>query len=127
MNKVTLSGRLTRDPEVRYTQKGMAWATSSIAVDRRSKEKAADFFNLVAWDKTAEIMGKYLKKGSKVLIDGHLQFSQYNDKNGDKKSKVDVIVDSLEFMDGKPQGQKSDDAPTPPPDYYGHAPDDMPF
>lgn len=127
MNKVTLSGRLTRDPEVRYTQKNMAWATSSIAVDRRSKEKTADFFNLVAWDKTAEIMGKYLKKGSKVLVDGHLQFSQYNDKNGDKKSKVDVIVDSLEFMDGKPQGQKSDDTPTPPPDYYGHDPDDMPF
>ena len=122
MNKVTLSGRLTKDPVVRYTPSGKAYARASIAVDRRTKEKTADFFNLVAW-----IMEKYLKKGSKILVDGRLQFSQYEDKDGAKKSNVDVIVDSFEFMDAKSQdGKSSGNAPTPPPD-LGYDPSDMPF
>jgi len=127
MNEVILSGRLTRDPEVRYTQKNMAWCSSGIAVDRRTKEKAVDFFNLVAWDKTAETMGKYLKKGSKILVDGHLQFNQYEDKSGAKKSSVNVIVDSFEFMDAKSQDSKpSGNAPIAPPD-LGFDPNDTPF
>lgn len=127
MNKVILSGRLTRDPEVRYTQKSMAWCSTGIAVDRRTKEKATDFFNLVAWDKTAETMGKYLKKGSKILVDGHLQFNQYEDKSGVKKSSVNVIVDSFEFMDAKPQDEKqSNNTATAPPD-MGFDPEDTPF
>ena len=127
MNKVTLSGRLTKDPVVRYTPSGKAYARASIAVDRRTKEKTADFFNLVAWEKTAEIMEKYLKKGSKILVDGRLQFSQYEDKDGAKKSNVDVIVDSFEFMDAKSQNrEQSSDAPTPPPDLE-YDPSDMPF
>lgn len=127
MNKVILSGRLARDVVVRYTPSGKAYARTSIAVDRRSKEKSADFFNLTAWEKTAEIMEKYLKKGSKILVDGRLQFNQYEDKDGTKKSSVDVIVDSFEFMDAKSQGDKSSgNGPTPPPD-MGHDPNDMPF
>lgn len=127
MNRVILSGNLTRDPEIGYTQSGKAYAHASIAVDRRSKEKSADFFNLTAWEKTAEIMEKYLKKGSKILVDGRLQFSQYEDKDGTKKSSVDVIVDNFEFMDAKSQGDKSSgNEPTPPPD-MGHDPNDMPF
>ena len=127
MNKVTLSGRLTKDPVVRYTPSGKAYARASIAVDRRTKEKTADFFNLVAWEKTAEIMEKYLKKGSKILVDGRLQFSQYEDKDGTKKSNVDVIVDSFEFMDAKSQDSKSSgNAPTPPSD-LGYDPSDTPF
>ena len=127
MNKVILSGRLTRDVVVRYTPSGKAYARASIAVDRRSKEKATDFFNLTAWEKTAETMEKYLKKGSKILVDGRLQFSQYEDKDGTKRSNVDVIVDSFEFMDAKSQGDKqSGNAPTPPPD-MGFDPNDTPF
>lgn len=131
MNRVTLSGRLTRDPEVKYTQKGMAWTNTSIAVDRPTKEKVADFFNLVAWDKTAEIMGKYLKKGSKILVEGRLQLNQYEDKNGDKKSTVNVVVDSFEFMDAKPQDSKSNgrssESTRHDDTYPYHDPEDTPF
>ena len=72
MNKVILMGNLTRDPEVRYTQSGKAYARMGIAIRRQfSKDKdAVDFFNLVAWDKTAEFCGKYFQKGSRALIEG---------------------------------------------------------
>ena len=72
-------------------------------------------------------MEKYLKKGSKILVDGRLQFSQYEDKDGTKKSNVDVIVDSFEFMDAKSQNrEQSGNTPTPPPD-MGFDPNDTPF
>ena len=128
MNKVFLSGRLTRDVEVKTTQKGMAWGRTGIAVDRRSKSNEIDFFNLVVWDKPAEIMGKYCFKGSRIAVEGRLQFSQYEDKNGTKKSSVDVIVENFEFMDGrgKTAGKKS---ATTDPDFDGEpvAPEDVPF
>ena len=101
MNKIFLSGNLTRDPDVRYTQAGKAWARAGIAVKRPFSKDAVDFFNLVAWDKTAELLGKYFQKGSRLLVEGRLQTSAYENKDGVKVNAVDVVVDSVEFADSK--------------------------
>ena len=103
MNKVFLSGNLTRDVEVRYTQSGKAFARMGIAVRRPfSKDKdAVDFFNLVAWEKTAEFCGKYFMKGSRVLIEGRLQTSSYENRDGVKVNAVDVLIDNVEFAGAK--------------------------
>ena len=117
MNKVYLSGNLTRDPETRYTNNGKAYARMGVAVRRPfSKDKdAVDFFNLVAWEKTAEFIGKYFQKGSRILIEGRLQTSSY-EKNGVKVNAVDILVENAEFAGG----DKHDDKPK---DDY----DDTPF
>lgn len=109
MNRVFLSGNLTRDPEVRYSQSGMAFARMGIAVQRRvSKNRDAnrdvkdvDFFNLVAFDKTAEFCGKYMTKGSRVLVEGRLQTSSYENRDGVKVNAVDIVVDNIEFAGSK--------------------------
>ncbi|MBO4779911.1 MAG: single-stranded DNA-binding protein [Selenomonadaceae bacterium] len=110
MNKVFLSGNLTRDVEVRYSQSGKAFARMGIAVRRQfSKDKdAVDFFNLVAWDKTAEFCGRYLIKGSRVLVEGRLQTSSY-EKDGVKVNAVDIMVDNIEFAGSRPAGSGSGD------------------
>lgn len=102
MNKVILTGNLTREPELRKTVSGKSRLAVGIAVKRNSKD--ADFFNLVAWDKTAEFIAKYFDKGSKILVTGHLQNNTYDDKNGIRHYGVDVIVESVEFA-----GNKNDD------------------
>ena len=103
MNKVFLSGNLTRDPEVRYTQSGKAFAKMGIAVRRQfSKDKdAVDFFNLTAWEKTAEFCGKYFAKGSRVLVEGRLTTSSYENKDGVKVNSVDIWIDNIEFAGSK--------------------------
>ena len=126
MNRVFLSGNLTRDPEVRYSQNGMAFARMGIAINRRSKNKDAkevDFFNLIAFSKTAEFLGKYFVKGSKLLVEGRLQNSSYTDKDGNKRTSNDVFVDAVEFADSKRKSQDNSGANTDnlPPD------DDYPF
>lgn len=124
MNKIILSGRLTKDPEVRYAQSGTAHTRVGIAVDRAfSKNKEVDFFNLVVFGKTAEFLGKWFSKGSKLLVEGRLQNSTYKDKEGNDRIATEVIVDNVEFADSKKKQQGnsgSDD--TPPFD-----PDDAPF
>ena len=105
MNKVILMGRMTRDPEIRYTQgSGMAVARFSLAVDRRKKRddsQGADFPSCVAFDKQAENIGKFFHKGTKILIEGHLQTGSYKNKNGDTVYTTDVIVDTWEFVESK--------------------------
>ena len=102
MNKIFLSGRLTKDPEVRYAQSGKAYARVGIAVDRQfSKDKEVDFFNLVAFGKTAEFLGNWFSKGSKLLVEGHLQNSTYKDKEGNERTATEVLVDNVEFADSK--------------------------
>lgn len=105
MNKVFLSGNLTRDTEVRYTQSGKAFARMGIAVRRQfSKDKdAVDFFNLVAWERTAEFCGRYMLKGTRVLVEGRLQTGSYDNKDGVKVNTVDVVVENIEFAGGKRQ------------------------
>ena len=107
MNKVFLSGNLTRDPEVRYTQSGMAYAKMGIAVNRQytskngDRQESTDFFNLTAWGKTAEFCGRYLEKGRRVLVEGRIGNDNYEDKNGVKHYGVNITVDNIEFASSK--------------------------
>ena len=122
MNKVILCGRLTRDVELKTSQGGKTFALTSIAFDRPFHKDETDFFNLVAFSKTAEFLGKYFEKGRRILIDGILRQSNYEDKDGNKKSTVDVVVDNVEFADDKRKSQSSSADDFPPPDDF-----DSPF
>lgn len=99
MNHVTLMGRLTKEPDVRYTQDGMAIARYTLAVDRRSKDKATDFISCITFGKSAEFAEKYLHRGTKILIGGRIQTGSYTNKDGQKVYTTDVIVDSHEFAE----------------------------
>ncbi len=108
MNKVILMGRLTRDPEVRYSQgdNSMAIARYSIAVDRRQTKnnndgQTADFINCVAFGRNGEFAEKYLHKGTKVLITGRIQTGSYTNKEGVKVYTTDIVVDEQEFAESK--------------------------
>ena len=108
MNKVILMGRLTRDVELKETVSVKSFARVGLAVDRQfSKNKEADFFNLVAWDKTAEMMSNYLEKGRRILIEGRLQMNNY-EKNGVKVNGCDVIVSQVFFADDKKKAASDD-------------------
>lgn len=106
MNKVILMGRLTRDPDVRYTEgeNSLAIARYSLAVDRRFKkegEASADFINCVAFGKSAEFAEKYLKKGIKIAVVGRIQTGSYTNKEGQKVYTTDVVVEEQEFAESK--------------------------
>lgn len=105
MNKVFLIGRLTRDPELRYTSNNTAVATFSLAVNRnftnQSGEREADFINIVVWRKQAENVKNYLSQGSQVAIDGRLQTRSYDDQDGKKRYVTEVIADNVEFLGTK--------------------------
>lgn len=106
MNHVTLIGRLTKDPEVRYTQSGTAVGTFTLAVDRRvqkDKPKEADFIPCVVWNKTAEVVGNWCKKGKQVGVEGRMQVRSYDAKDGSKRYVTEVIVSNLELL-GKGDG-----------------------
>ncbi len=108
MNKVILMGRLTRDPEVRYSQgdNSMAIARYSLAVDRRGSrnsgdDNTADFINCVAFGRSAEFAEKYLRKGTKILVTGRIQTGSYTNKDGVKVYTTDVVVEEHEFAESK--------------------------
>lgn len=109
MNKVILIGRLTRDPELRYTSSNVPTATFSVAVDRpftsQSGEREADFINIVVWRKQAENCKNYLAKGSQVAIEGRIQTRNYDDKDGKKVYVTEVIADNVQFLGTKGQNQ----------------------
>lgn len=123
MNKVTLIGRLTKDPEVRSTTSGKTVATFTLAVDRRmSKEQrdggaqTADFLPCVVWGRTAEVAGQYLHKGSKAAVDGRVQTRSYDAQDGSKRYVTEIIVGDLELLDSKgsnTSGTSIDDADIP--------------
>lgn len=116
MNKWIGMGRLTRDPEVRYSQSGSVVANFSVAIDRRYKrdgETTADFFNCTAFGKTGEFVEKYLRKGIKVVIEGELQNNNYEDKNGTKHYSVQIIVNQIEFAESKSSQANSNDTAEP--------------
>ena len=102
---MVLLGRLTRDPEVRYTQgNNTAVCSFSLAVNRRFKQEGqpdADFINVVAWAKTAEFVSKYFTKGQQVAVCGHLQTRNYDDKDGKKVYVTEVIAEDVYFADSK--------------------------
>lgn len=110
MNKLVLMGRLSRDPEVRYTQgeKFTAVARFGIAVDRRGKDEKADFFNVTAFGKTAEFVEKYLKKGTKICLAGRIQQEEWTDKEGQKHTAFGVIAEEVEFCERKQEQPATD-------------------
>lgn len=104
MNKVILMGRLTRDPEISSSTSGTTFARFSIAVDRkfsREGEPDADFFNCSAFGKTAEFIERNIHKGTKILVSGRLQNNNYTNKEGQKIYDVRVVVEDVEFGEGK--------------------------
>ena len=124
MNKVFLIGRLTRDPELRYTGNNTAVASFSIAVNRnftnQSGEREADFINIVVWRKQAENVKNYLTQGSQVAIDGRIQTRSYDDADGKKRYVTEVVADNVEFLGSKgsnSQGNNTSSASTEPTPY----------
>lgn len=100
MNVVVLIGRLTRDPELRFTASGKAVTTFSLAVNRPfSKTNEADFFNIVVWGKTAENCANYLAKGRLVGVEGRLQSRSYETQTGDKRYVTEVVANMVEFLE----------------------------
>ena len=100
MNLVILTGRLTRDPELKFGQSGKAYSRFSLAVDRPFQKGEADFINCVAFGKTAELIGEYLRKGRKVGVQGRIQMNRF-EMNGEKRTSYDVLVDTVEFLESK--------------------------
>lgn len=119
MNKTILIGRSTKDADVRYSQgeKPMAIARISLAVDRKFKQEGqptADFINCIAFGKTAEVIEKYVVKGTKIAVVGHIQTGSYTNKDGQKVYTTDVVIDELEFCESR-SNQQSNSQPAPAP------------
>lgn len=123
MNNVSLVGRLTADPELRYTSDSRAYVRVNIAVDRGlSKEdkeagkQSADFISCVFWNKSAENLAKYMKKGSQIAVTGKIRTGSYDKADGTRGYTTDVRVDNLTFLDNKPKDER------PEPEYDGYEP-----
>ena len=106
LNHITLMGRLTRDPELRYTSSGTPVASFSLAVDRDfapkdGGEKQTDFIDCVAWRQTGEFVSKYFQKGSMAAVKGRLQIRDWQDKEGNKRRSAEVVVDNIYFCGKK--------------------------
>jgi single-strand DNA-binding protein len=104
-NKIILIGRLTADPEMRYTSSGLPVANFTLAVDRgfttKQGEKETDFIDIIVWRGLAENCAKYLKKGSMVAVDGRLQIRSYEDKQGVRRKVSEVVAENVRFLDRK--------------------------
>ena len=114
MNKIILIGRLTKAPDLRYTQNGAAVCTFTLAVNRpysKDGEQEADFINIVVWNKSGENCAKYLEKGRQCAIEGRLQIRTYDGDDGKKRWVSEVVADRVEFLGGGGNGskQKADD------------------
>lgn len=106
INVVVITGRLTRDVELRSLDNGTSVANFGVAVDRNyvskdTNERPADFFNVVAWRGTADFVAKYFKKGDMIAIDGSLQSRQYTDKDGNNRTAIDIVANNISFCGGK--------------------------
>ncbi|AMA74552.1 single-stranded DNA-binding protein [Aneurinibacillus thermoaerophilus] len=113
MNRVVLLGRLTKDPELRYTPNGTAVVTFTLAVDRRMTnqqgERETDFLPIVVWSKLAELCAQYLKKGQQAAVEGRIQVRNYENKEGRRVYVTEIIADNVQFLGGR-QGQSSDES-----------------
>lgn len=108
-NKVIGVGNLTRDIEMRYSQSGMAIASTALAMSRKftsngEKKEEVCFIDITFFARSAEIAQQYLKKGSKILVEGRLNFDQWMDENGQKRSKHNLVVETMQMLDSKEQG-----------------------
>lgn len=110
MNSVKLSGRLTRDPELKQTQAGVPVASFGLAVDRKFNRDEADFIPITAWRKTAEFVAKYFHKGQRVIIsEGRIRVTPYTERDGNKRTRFEVVADEVEFGESKraPEDQEA--------------------
>lgn len=124
MNRVVLIGRLTGDPQLRYTNSNKPVCSFSIAVNKRiNGENSADFINCVAWNTTAEFITKYFKKGQAIAIVGRLQNRSYEDDKGQKRSVIEVVVEETEFVGNKQEEKPNNNYD----DIQIDLNDDMPF
>lgn len=103
LNRISVMGRIGKDLELRRTQSGKAVTSFPIAVDRDGKDAGTDWFDVVAWERTAEFAAQYCAKGRKVVVDGRLQARDWTDKDGNKRRSVEIIANSVYFADSKPQ------------------------
>ena len=126
INKTTLAGRLTRDPDVSYTPQGVCVTEISIAVNHFWKDaqgenkESVDFFEITAFGKTGEAIGKHLKKGREIYVEGRLKLDQWDDREtGKKRSKIKILADSMQFVGPKPADSGESPAPRskPAPDF----------
>lgn len=149
LNTIVLVGRLTADPEIRYTASGIAQCKFTLAVERNFKtasgERETDFINIVAWRKAAEIIGQYVNKGNMFGVRGSLQVRKYQDKDGNNRTIHEVVVEDFQFLESKrdgsggsgPRQQQRGPQPPPPGPAYDSLPpepppdnlmdDDLPF
>ncbi len=108
LNYAIIMGRLVADPELRQTQTGISVTSFTVAVERafvkQGEERQADFIDVVAWRQTAEFITRYFQKGSMIAIHGSIQTSSYEDKNGNKRKRVEIIADSVSFCGSKSEG-----------------------
>lgn len=129
LNHITIMGRLTKDPELRYTQTQTPVASFTVAVDRDytgkdGEKKETDFIDCVAWRSTAEFISKYFTKGSKAVVDGRLQLRDWTDKDGNKRRNAEIIVGNIYFCESKRTGEAEPASPA-----FEDLPDDgeLPF
>jgi single-strand DNA-binding protein len=136
MNHIVLIGRLTRDPELRYTPNGVAVANFDLAVDRpvanQQGERETDFIRIVTWQKQAEVVANYLKKGRLVAIEGRLQIRNYETQDGQKRKAAEVVANRVQFLEkardeSAPTGHSSANTAEPSDDIEGINLDDLPF
>jgi len=140
LNRIVLIGRLTKDPELRFTTNGHAVCSFTLAVDRpyvgQDGNRETDFINIVVWNKLGENCAQYLAKGKMAAVDGRLQIRSYEDKNRQKRYVTEVIADNVRFLSPKSETSQSDQqgpwAEEPPTSGqheqgYNSSPDDLPF
>lgn len=112
LNTITIAGRLVRDPELRRTASGKAVTSFTLACDRdfadkQSGKKEVDFLDCTAWGATAEIVEKYFRKGQMAMVTGRLQIRQYTDKSGQKRSRAEIVANSVYFCGNKESGTQA--------------------
>ncbi len=127
LNRIILVGRLTRDPELRYTPQGVAHTNFALAVERpfanAQGQREADFIDCVAWRKLGETIGNHLTKGRLIAIEGRLQIRSYEAQDGTKRRVAEVIADSMDFLDKPKEGAPQPFAHTPSPAHDTSSPD----
>ncbi len=123
LNRVVLIGRLTKDPELRYTSNGTAVATFTLAVDRnytnQQGERQADFLNIVVWRQLAELCANYLKKGRLTAVEGSVQTRNYENQEGRKVYVTEIVADNVRFLESNRDRGESGSYPSSPPKEFG--------
>ena len=118
INRVCLTGRITKDLDLKSTQGGHSVVSFTLAVDRRAKneqgERESDFVRCVAWNQTAKVMSQYCRKGSLIGVDGRIQTRSYDDRNGQRVYITEAVVDHMSLLESRNSQQGSQQPPTPP-------------